>query len=415
MACLKKPLDKVDASVAFLKNAPASKQIKYAALRSLQFSSIYLMSCLPNSPVTNKILEGIEQKYLDFIYALFDIPLQYRDQNYQVRIQSPIEDGGLGLLPLAFLRPHLFENNEFEANTIRRCLKFAELPGKKSCELKMIWKTFPPKQNKEVSYHQGSFLSAWPSKPLLVLDDDTFHFGVNHRLGLMRPFPFHCLHTLQDLGSLPQHEFISHFESCSSCGTAMWWQRHERVNNVLCKTFKYHNISCELNPLDYNLPGNERGGPDFLLFVGSQIFAGDVMVTSRTSQEGFRYKTRKYKAFADATTHELFPFVMTTRRKVDYGTFLLLQKIQEQCTSKHLVNDIISHAQIEMLKGMYCGFLKQKAKHVLRTMKEANTDTPLLIDANTPSHSQIHLPENDLSEPRTKRNREPHAPSATQE
>ncbi|CUE72305.1 unnamed protein product, partial [Bodo saltans] len=71
VSCLKKSLGKVDASVAFITNCPASVQIKFAALRSLQFSSLYLMASMMTSPTTT----AIETKYLDLFYHLFSFPM----------------------------------------------------------------------------------------------------------------------------------------------------------------------------------------------------------------------------------------------------------------------------------------------------------------------------------------------------
>ena len=374
--CLNKSLSKIDASVKFILACQASKQIKYSVLRSLQFSSLYLMSSMLPSTITDQILSSIEEKYLSLFNTLFEVPPQYRDLTHQVRTQSPIEDGGLGLLPLSFLRPHLYENNIFEANTLRAALHLPQVPNvKKNGDLKIIWKTFPPNNQKDPSYHQGSFLSVWPSKPLLTIDDASFMLGVQHRLGFLPPLNVECPLHVFNLNTLQPHEFLMHFESCNGCGTKMWWHRHERVNNVICKTFKYHNIVCEINPPDFPLPGANRGGPDFLLFVSSRIFAGDVRVTHQKTNQGFSEKMRKYREFAETTTFDTFPFVMSTTGKIDYGSFLILQKIQELSTSKKLISDIISHSQIELLKGMYVGYLRLKAKSTM-LMPEESDDAP---------------------------------------
>jgi hypothetical protein len=390
--CLKKSLGKVAASCEFILKCPASIQIKYAVLRSLQFSSLYLMASMTPSHTTEQVLETIELHYLNLFYTLFDVPPQYRDPEHQVRTQSPIEDGGLGLLPLCFLRPHLYENNQFEANILRRTLGLVEVENvRKNGDLKLIWKTFSPTHQKEMSYHQGSFLSVWPSKPLLTIDDATFAFGVQHRLGFLPPIDAECIHSLINLNTLSPHEFITHFERCSACGSAMWTLRHERVNYVLGKTFKYHNIVCELNPPDLPLPGNARGGPDFLLFISSKVYAGDVVVTARRTCDAFSGKIRKYNDFSEATTFETFPFAMNTRGKVDYSTYVILQKIQTLSTSKKLVTDIISHAQIEMLKGMYTGYVRLRARKLARTLYDAQTDD----DGRIKRHREPTQTEND--------------------
>ena len=377
VCCLKKSLGKVDASVAFITNCPASVQIKFAALRSLQFSSLYPMASMMTCPTTTRILEAIETKYLDLFYHLFSFPMGYRDLDHQVRIQSPIEDGGLGLLPLTFLRPHLFENNEFEANNLRRTLGFNEIPNmRKNNDLKVIWKTFYPIKTTESFSSHSSFLTVWPSKPLLTIDDPTFVFGVQHRLGIMTPFPFKCHRAETDVANLEPHAFATHFENCTCCGSKMWYMRHEKINYVLARTFKYHNLACEVNPRDLNLPGNLRGGPDFLLFVGSKIYAGDVRVASGRRQAAFRFneKMKKYKEFAEVTTFESFPFVLSSKGHVCRGTQIILQKIQEETTSKKLASDIICHAQVECLKGMFAGYMRVKAVGATKGVLDIEND-----------------------------------------
>jgi ribonuclease HI len=365
--CLKKCLGKVEASVSFIKNCTTSKQIKLATLRSIQFSTIYLLACLPDSPVTVPILESLEAKYLELFYFLFAIPVEYQDPSHQVRIQSPIEDGGLGLLPLTFLRPHVFSNNEFETNKLRAKMGIEQIDkAVQSISFKAIWKTFMGKENKVVAYRQGSFLSAWPSKPLLTLDDETCVFGVWHRLHLMTPVKQQCLHTLLPLETLSPDAFCSHIESCLSCGAKFFHTRHEAVNNVLHKTFRYHNICTEINPKDLPLPNNANGGPDFVLFLGSEVFAGDTVITCGRTSEVFARKIVKYREFAEATSFVSFPFAMNTCGQVDYGTLTILQKIQELSSSKRLVNDIVSNAQFELLKGMFCAYKVFKARGQLK-------------------------------------------------
>ena len=113
-----------------------------------------------------------------------------------------------------------------------------------------------------------------------------------------------------------------------------------------------------------------------MLFVGSKIYAGDVSVASGRylATQAFNGKMRKYKEFAEVTTFESFPFVLTSKGHVCRGTQIILQKIQQETTSKKLASDIICHAQVECLKGMFAGYMRAKAVGATRGILEIEND-----------------------------------------
>ena len=74
------------------------------------------------------------------------------------------------------------------------------------------------------------------------------------------------------------------------------------------------------------LPDNTRGGPDFLVFVGSKIYCGEVVVTKGKTGDAYRRKVRTYQSFCELTGFEPFPFSINNG-KIDFKTISILKEI----------------------------------------------------------------------------------------
>ncbi|PHR97727.1 MAG: hypothetical protein COA68_12255 [Oceanobacter sp.] len=361
LAAAAKTIEKNEIVLSSLLDLRCSIQIKFAILRTIQWRNIYFITTLPSSPWTASITRILEEMILKTFASLFSLPFSKveKDLDLQVRIFSPSEDGGLGLVPLSWVR------EEVAAGLVGRAAALAAEVGLVFPEvkneivgIKMIWKRIMVERRKEMGcgvakmYHK-SWMEEWPNRPLTKLENEVCTFAVWYRMGLFSPPDYVCLILHQNLKTMTPEKCFQHLESCSSCGGIFFHIRHEKINNVIHKTFRYHNVPSECNPPDFPLPDNSRGGPDFVVFVGSKVYCGDVVVTKNKTSTAYRKKVHTYQSLCDLTGFEPFPFAISTMGSIDFKSLEILKAIASVSASPFLVGDLVAHAQFEMLRGMF--------------------------------------------------------------
>lgn len=362
IACLSKMFGKIKSRIKFILECQTSLQIKFLMLRAIQWYQVYHVSCLPSSKFSCDIIDSIEKLYTECAVSL--LSLSANKPNLHVHLFSPIEDGGLGLLPYSLLRKDLHNSLLSLAMPVCESLGIPTLSV--SCEnssMKQIWKHAMATRRKiqenniegsKSVFENKSWLQAWPTSHITTMDDDCFLFGVHYRLGFIAPYSHRCLlHSSVDFSKLSGENVFEHVESCVSCGGIFFHIRHERVNNVLHKTFRHHSLVSEINPSGFPIPDNDKGGPDFLLFVGSKTYAGDVSITKQKTQVAYNRKIRTYKEFSTSTTFITFPFILSSKGFVDIFTMKILNEIAMKTSSSSLVRDCVVNTQFELVKGQF--------------------------------------------------------------
>jgi hypothetical protein len=369
-----KCVEKMDLVAELISNYPTSKQIKMMIARHVQWRFVYITSCLPDSPWTESICNEFEEFLSRIIGTTFNIPPGIRrDPAFHVRLFSCIEDGGMGLLPYSQLRPFLLARTLSSAKPLFEELGFPvpEVVAP-THSLKYTWRQAMQVQASELEvpaekFFSKSWMECWPCRPLLKLEDDVCQFAVWYRLGLFQPFPYVCLTTGVDLSSFSPQQCLKHVESCCSCGGIFFHIRHENVNNVIQRTFKWHNIPCSLNPKDLPLPDNSKGGPDFVVHCGSDTYCGDVNVTKNNTGREFTRKVRTYESFCEFTSFTVFPFVLSSIGKVDFKSLEILKHIAQKTQSNMLVPDMVANVQFELLRGLTTAARVLKARGALQS------------------------------------------------
>lgn len=364
-----KVIKRIKHRLDFIQKADTSLQIKFLLVRSIQWYHVYHVSCLPPLPVSDHIIDCFEKYYSDFVALLFNIDKE--DPALHVRLFSPLEDGGAGLLPYSAIRDNLYNETKREAMKLLVDLGFEKeeleevAPNANNNTLKGIWKhamrtrASLSKVNL-ISTHPdfpSDILSSWPKNYLYTMSDDCFHFYFRYRMGLVTPPKNFLCPKIGPLSQFSPSQCFSHLNSCTNCGSFCFHLRHEKINNVIHKTFSKHSIAGVLNPKDLPLPEKQKGGPDFLLFVGSKTLVGDVSVTSFSMDSSWNRKKRTYNNLLEENPHlTLFPFIVSTKGTFHPKTISILQEIQRETISPYLLSEILSLTLFEMFKGIFIAY-----------------------------------------------------------
>jgi hypothetical protein len=238
------------------------------------------------------------------------------------------------------------------------------------------------------------WLDTWPSSHLTSLSDEEFVFAVRYRLGEISPFPHVCrLSSDINLQYLSPTDVWEHVESCRSCGGLFNHIRHEKVNNILHTIFRRSGLVSELNPSGLPVPGNDRGGPDFLLIQGSKIFAGDVSITRGKTSDAYRRKMRQYEEFAESTGFIPFPFILSTRGLMDRSTMYILKTIAKEVVFSGFFIDCCVLPQFELVRGLFAAMRISRARY---SLTHFSPDPQTLIPAASPTYAKHTLSNSQL-------------------
>ena len=393
---LSKMFGKLDARLLYLKTAPASKQVMFLTIRSLIWFHVYHVGTLPDSNVSKDIVKKIDVKILLFLTEL--LGLELHNSSHHVPFFTPVEDGGLGVVPLSILRPKLANEILGLSNNLLKEIGLTPYPSVASEQtVNYIWRdamksisacrntTLPTDYKSAVSVK--CWLDTWPSSHLTSLSDEEFVFAIRYRMGEILPFPHICrLSADINLLQLSPAEVWEHVESCRSCGGIFNHIRHEKVNNALHSIFRRNGLVSELNPIGLPVPGNDRGGPDFLLIQGSKIFAGDVSITRSRTSDAYKRKLRQYEEFAESTGFIPFPFILSTRGLMDRGTMYILKTIARDVVFSGFVIDCCVLPQFELIRGLFAAMRISRARF---SLTHFSPDPQNLVPAALPSSLKL--------------------------
>jgi hypothetical protein len=385
---------KLHTRLQYLTVAPATKQVKFLTIRSMLWFHVYHVSTLPESVVSKEIVKRLDVEILLFLINLLDLDIN--NPTHQVPFFSPVEDGGLGVVPLSILRQKLSQEVMGLSNSLLQVLGLSPYPCVASEHTtSFIWKdamrTISASRSITGDSKTGAvsvkcWLDTWPSSHLTSLNDEEFVFAVRYRMGEIVPFAHICrLSSDVNLLHLSPADVWEHVESCRSCGGIFNHIRHEKVNNILHTIFRRNGLVSDLNPSGLPVPGNDRGGPDFLLIQGSKIYAGDVSITRVKTSDAYRRKLRQYEEFAEHTGFIPFPFILSTKGLIDRGTMYILKTIARDVVFSGFVIDCCVLPQFELIRGLFAAMRISRARF---SLTHFSPDSHNLVPAALPSSSK---------------------------
>ena len=336
-------------------NLQASKQIQFQLLRAIQWYHIYLASTL-SGEIAAIVCREIDNLYSSAALKICNLE-QLASRNIQILIHTPLEEDGLGLLPYVDIQKRLADATLLNAvDFLKRInIDLNETPvGFPS--IHWLWKhinstrsdsTISPATNK-------SWLESWPNLRVRILDDEHFIFAMHIRTKNLPTLNYVCqaAETGFDFKTATASERFEHFFSCPSCAAGQNHKRHNLVVAEIGKTLSYHGIVCETNPSDLPLPGKSKGGPDFMIYEGSNVLVGDVAITKNSLRARFNQKSNWYESFSNILHATTAPFVMSITGQIDTSSIAILNKF----LPKHVISDISSNVQFASINGMFNGF-----------------------------------------------------------
>jgi len=364
LQAIKKPLGRIVKRAQFIQTMQATAQVKFLTLRSVQWFALYLCETIANDYCAFEIIDAIQRVHFSTMCEIlrFDDSFVAKHNQYlQVCFYTPLEDGGIGLCPLSELIYHLKskakETASKLATEIRYHATFSFTPSTSTAaSLKFVWRHISStKSNAKLDLNKAehnSWLAAWPNNPLQTLSDSVFCFAVDYRLGFIRSEPHTCPLSPSEKIS-DECATFDHLQSCTTCASIFFQLRHEYVNNNLAKVFKRHSLPCILNPPNLPRPSHEKGGPDFLLFVGPTTYAGDVTVTKNKANTSFQTKKREYSAFEELTGYRCLPIALSSRGAVSSKTCVELSGIERAACAPGLVCDLVNAIQFSLVVGLF--------------------------------------------------------------
>ena len=235
----------------------------------------------------------------------------------------------------------------------------------------------------------SSWLTSWPYGSR-VLSDEMFVFAIHFRLGLLSPMIQKCRNNHQIILKDEEQSF-DHVNSCVHCGGIFNHLRHEFINNELSKVFSFYAIPHTLNPTDFPLPLNERGGPDFILYLGTNIIAGDVTVTRNKTANAYARKMRVYNTFASQTGFSIFPLSVSYTGIIARDSLQSLRGIARDLHRPSFLHEAVDVIQFALIKGLFTALKASHARTNLMALSPSLTspfNASQVNNAESQSNSQ---------------------------
>jgi len=386
-------LKEIEAKYRAVLQLPATLQERFFILRSLSWNYVYFAETCQLS-IRQDIFAEIDDIHVNALEELLGKPKGFLAP-YVDQVLAHVHEGGWGFLCYRSIGPFLWNR------AVRRTAKyvasfglpgFEELPITEDVSLVAEWrKHFSERiaghRLKDLSLAASTFTAApkyrsWldqrPTNKITRLEDDCFRFGLLLRINALDPAKYYCPLSKKEIGDLESGDYTEHFLSCNHCGALAFILRHEHVAASLHKNFKWNGLYSQLNPKEYPIPGNSRGGPDVVLF-SRQVYAFDVAVvkpateatTTSSLRSRFTAKLNHYSDFALTTGMVPTPFVMSVYGVVATDTVNRMTTISSGIKGgHHLFTEIMVNAQFELLRGMFLG---NKGLHARKNEKEIGT------------------------------------------
>ena len=364
-----------------------SMQIKFLLLQRLPWRWIYFAQTANIvDPERDQIFAAIDEALIAMLHRLLP---ELREPQHQVRIHSPIEDGGLGFLPLARVHDTVY------ATSLKQSLKFAKWfgidliePFTRFSTLQTAWKDVADKgiPNREsvkedhlrihaARPHMRSWLKCSPMNDSLTISDEKMRFALRLRLGVLEPFSIQCPNF--SLPSPSSTQLMDHIFSCTLCGSSIFNKRHERVVTALLKVLRFHGISVSKpRANEFPLPDNERGGPDLIVWCGDTPQAVDVTVVhgnGRKLMHRFTEKMTKYEKYQQVSKHIIVPYVMSAHGVIYQKSRELVRDLwARNAIETTFLSDIFNFTQFACIEGTFDGVASLRTSKSLRDAKQSH-------------------------------------------
>jgi hypothetical protein len=324
------------------------------------------------------------------------------EPSHVLQLNTPIEDGGFGILPLEVVHKFLLGRGRDRAALYAAKFGFdlyQRSDDEQAPSLSYIWrKRFKPQYTatqlrskyaasatRAAMSDDGfkSWLTAWPSNYITTLDDPAFRFGCRFKLQLLRPRSYKCLKIAGDTKDLSQRDYTRHVLTCCYCANHHYRLRHERVGSITCRTLRYYGVVANHNPVGFPKPGNAHGGPDALVYT-DVAWAVDFAVChpepiqayggakryDRLSHK-FTVKSYQYEEFSDATGFKIMPFIVDTDGVIHPRTRSLLENWRDfigGAIGRKFMADLQTNVQMEVIRGLCFGVQSLHARAVAETI-----------------------------------------------
>jgi hypothetical protein len=289
---------------------------------------------------------------------------------------TPVQRGGLGYMPLQPLRQHFFNLAAVRASPLLTTLGFvpdapqADLPSVRATWMALFQDSLSPIAASNMlptDVPHPSWLQCRPTTRDNTLSDQEFTTALCVRFSNLAPFPLPCA---ADHLALP--DFTDHvMGSCRSCASFMEYHRHQAVVAALHKTLSRFNIPSQLldaQHADFPLPGNVKGGPDLLVTSASDVFAVDVTVaknpcasqTSQSTNNAYCRKIRAYAQFAELTSFETTPFVLSHTAVVHAKSVAFIQRLAPHAVGARFLPTVVTAVQFALLRATHVALSIQR-------------------------------------------------------
>lgn len=357
-----------------LRGLPTTAQIKWLILYHHARNYSYFAQASAIDQTTSDILVQIQSLFVSFFAEL--ITYGTVDSELLAHTFCSIQSGGFGLPPLADAQPSLNAMARNAAISIAKDVNIviANSPTPPSYSWCCRWYDSQLRRSLQIenpSLHKRnslqfhlSWLTSWPNQQIRTLSDDIFRNACMVRLSRLHQIHYQCTNDTSknheeeapppQLSSLDPASTYLHVMTCAHCGKPQFHYRHEGVVYELGKIFKRHGINSEIYPKDMSLPGREKGGPDFLLWKGPNMYLGDVCIMHDSKRLHMRFddKVRKYKSASDVSGAITFPYAMDVTGRIDTSTTSLLKSVLPSSSAYH---ECVINTQFAMLQGLFQG------------------------------------------------------------
>ena len=396
---------------------PLTRQQRWLTLLNITFHALFYVE--NTGRLSRRLAEMIDDLQLTTFINTFDLTNKLTSaelESLHLNLHTPIEDGGLGLLPYAAVLDHVESQRVIRVSEYVRSFGLPPPPepqcSTKNKSLAAAWAHYwvnnlvPRNQHvRPLQAMKGaplnrfaSFLEVLPRNMYTTFDDEQFRFAVLHRLRLLDVRPLKCKHpqtsatlkTNLETGTVTRSQYTDHMQSCTSCTEHLFQRRHEAVIRSIRRVCRFHGYDCRVlshQQRDLTLPGNSRGGADLLIYHNGNIFAIDATVVKETCpsdnvrdmmRKAFHDKKKKYERYAEVTQQVIVPFVVSVYGIVSPDTINALRPIYRvHRTDVVFRTDLLTLPQCELLKTTHAVHCELHSTNDLKCLADPTIPPPI--------------------------------------
>lgn len=357
-------LKKIENRANKIAELQSTVQIKFLIVLTVSRWYSYFAASL-HTPWRDRVLALIDELHVKCFTRISGLDV---DASHVPRVQSSLEDGGLGILPYSIFGQLFFEAALLNAIPMLKRFRLPhDLPqpriGRNHTDF--LWSKHSALTNQRIAAEKlPSWLTTWPTNQMTRIEDEVFQLGLSIRLNNMKPRDIWCPRA-GNLKELTPAAFTSHFLGCPTCGGKHYIIRHEKVVHALKQSLTFYGTPCAFCGKELPLPSNRKGGPDLKVF-GRELEVIDVSIARFKKNLNGRYNTkmRKYRAFIAQTSLRVTPFVMDATGEIcKKSRDRLLYWTKDM--GKQAFSACYTHMQIELLRGMNEGLRLLLAMNIL--------------------------------------------------